>query len=43
VQKNHSKDYAELEKTINRKLRKVGPNYGIHHLYRRRRGDIASR
>jgi hypothetical protein len=38
VQKIHSKDYAELEKTINRKLRRVGPNYGIRNLYRTPRG-----
>ena len=38
MQKIHSKDYAELEKTINRKLRKVGPNYGIRNLYRTPQG-----
>jgi len=38
VQKIHSKDYAELEKTINRKLRKLGPNYGIRNLYRTPQG-----
>ena len=38
MRKIHSKDYAELEKTINRKLRKVGPNYGIRNLYRTPRG-----
>ena len=38
MQKIHSKDYAELEKAINRKLRKVGPNYGIRNLYRTPRG-----
>ena len=34
MQKIHSKDYAELEKTINRKLRKVGRDYGIRNLFR---------
>jgi hypothetical protein len=38
VQKIHSKNYAELEKAINRKLRKVGPNYGIRNLYRTPQG-----
>ena len=38
MQKSHSKDYAELEKTINRKLRKVGPSYGIRNLYRTPQG-----
>ena len=38
MQKIHSKDSAELEKTINRKLRKVGPNYGIRNLYRTPQG-----
>ena len=38
MQKIHSKDYGELEKTINRKLRKVGPNYGIRNLYRTPQG-----
>jgi len=38
VQKIHSKDYADLEKAINRKLRKVGPNYGIRNLYRTPQG-----
>ncbi len=38
MQKIHSKDYAELEKTINRKLRKVGSNYGIRNLYRTPQG-----
>lgn len=38
MQKIHSKDYAELEKTINRKLRKLGPNYGIRNLYRTPQG-----
>ncbi len=27
------KDYAALEKAINRKLRKVGPSYSIRNLY----------
>ena len=34
----HSKDYAQIEKTINRKLRKVGPNYGIRNLHRTPQG-----
>ena len=38
MQKIQSKDYAELEKTINRKLRRVGPNYGIRNLYRTPQG-----
>ena len=38
MQKIHSKDYAELERTINRKLRKLGPNYGIRNLYRTPQG-----
>ncbi len=38
MKKIHSKDYAELEKTINRKLRSVGPNYGIRNLYRTPQG-----
>ncbi len=32
MRKIHSKDHAELEKTINRKLRKLGPDYGIRNL-----------
>ena len=38
MQKSQSKDYAELERTINRKLRKAGPNYGIRNLYRTPQG-----
>jgi hypothetical protein len=38
VRKIDSKDYAELEKAINRKLRKVGPNYGLRNLYRTPQG-----
>ena len=38
MQKSHSKDYAELERTINRKLRQVGPNYVIRNLYRTAQG-----
>ena len=38
MQKIHSKDYADLEKAINRKLRKVGPNYGIRNLHRTSQG-----
>ena len=30
----HSKDYGELERAINRRLRRLGPNYGIRNLYR---------
>ena len=38
MQKIHSKDYAKVEKAINRKLRKVGPSYGIRNLYRTPQG-----
>ena len=38
VQKSHSKDCAELERTINRKLRRVGASYGIRNLHRTARG-----
>ena len=38
MQKIHSKDYAELEKAINHKLRKVGPDYGIRNLYQTPQG-----
>jgi hypothetical protein len=38
VPKIQSKDYARLEKTINRKLRKVGPDHGIRNLYRTPQG-----
>ncbi len=38
MRKIHSKDHAELEKTINRKLRKLGPDYGIRNLYRTPQG-----
>lgn len=38
MQKIHSKDYAGLQKTINRKLRRVGRNYGIRNLYRTPQG-----
>jgi hypothetical protein len=38
VRKTHSKDYAQLEKAINRKLRKVGRHYGIRNLYRTAQG-----
>ena len=38
MRKIRSKDYAALEKTINRKLRKVGPDYGIRNLYRTAQG-----
>jgi hypothetical protein len=33
-----SKDYAEIEKTINRKLRKVRRDYGIRNLHRTPQG-----
>ena len=38
-----SKDYARLEKAINRKLRRVGPSYGIRNLYRTPGVAIASK
>ena len=38
MQKRQSKDYAELQKKINRKLRTVGPDYGIRNLYRTPQG-----
>ena len=38
MRKIHSKDYAQIEKTINRKLRKVGPSYGIRNLHRTPQG-----
>lgn len=38
MQRVQSKDYAELEKAINRRLRKVGRSYGIRNLYRTPRG-----
>ena len=38
MRKTHSKDYAQLEKAINRKLRKVGRYYGIRNLYRTAQG-----
>ena len=34
MRKIYSKDYAHLEKAINRKLRKVDRHYGIRNLYR---------
>jgi hypothetical protein len=34
VGKIHSKEFAKLERALNRKLRKVAPNYGIKNLYR---------
>lgn len=36
--KIHAGDYAELEKAINQKLRKVGRGYGIRNLYRTPQG-----
>jgi hypothetical protein len=38
VRKTYSKDYAQLEKAINRKLRKLGRGYGIRNLYRTAQG-----
>ena len=38
MRKTYSKDYAQLENTINRKLRKVGRGYGIRNLYRTAQG-----
>ena len=38
MHKSHSKDYAELQRTINRKLRKVAPSYGIRNLHRTSQG-----
>lgn len=38
MRKIHSKDYAKLEKAINRRLRKVDPGYGIRNLYRTAQG-----
>jgi hypothetical protein len=38
VRKIQTKDYAELERTINRKLRTIGPNFGIRNLYRTPQG-----
>ena len=38
MRKTYSKDYAQLEKAINRKLRKVGRGYGIRNLYRTAQG-----
>ena len=38
MRKTYSKDYAQLEKAINRKLRKVGRHYGIRNLYRTPQG-----
>ncbi len=36
--KIHSKHYSALETAINRKLRKLGPGYGIRNLYRTPQG-----
>lgn len=38
MRKIHSKDHAELERVINRKLRRLGPSYGIRNLYRTPQG-----
>ncbi len=38
MQKIDSKDYVELQRRINRKLRKIGPNYGIRNLSRTPQG-----
>lgn len=34
----HSKDHAELERIINRKLRRLGRGYGIRNLHRSPQG-----
>jgi hypothetical protein len=41
MQKIEAKDYAQLQKA-NRKLKRIGPGYGIRNLYRTPRGGIAS-
>ena len=33
MRKIHTKNYADLEKAINRQLRKIDRNYGIRNLY----------
>jgi hypothetical protein len=38
VRRIQSKEYGALEKAINRKLRRIGPNYGIRNLHRTPRG-----
>jgi hypothetical protein len=38
VRKIHSRDFADLEQAINRKLRRVGPSYGIRNLFRTPQG-----
>lgn len=38
MRKIETKDFTELERTINRKLRKLGPSYGIRNLYRTPQG-----
>ena len=38
MRKIETKDFTELERAINRKLRKVGPSYGIRNLYRTPQG-----
>ena len=38
MRKTYSKDYTQLEKAINRRLRKVGRGYGIRNLYRTAQG-----
>lgn len=38
MQRIRSKDYAQIEKTINRKLRKVAPSYGVRNLHRTPKG-----
>jgi hypothetical protein len=38
VRKIRSSEFVELEKAINRKLRRVAPSYGIRNLYRTPQG-----
>jgi len=38
VRRTRSKNFAQLEKEINRKLRKLGRGYGIRNLYRTAQG-----
>lgn len=38
MRKIHSKDHAELERVINRRLRRLGRSYGIRNFYRTPQG-----
>ena len=38
MRRTRSKNFAQLEKEINRKLRKLGRGYGIRNLYRTAQG-----